>query len=400
MTPRRTDRRKRHPIRRLAATAVVGLLDPGSAFGQNPEVIATYQGLDGRANFAFKLKDQSHTRPVGLLNWVIPDDQFSTAGLPRTFPAFCAEPLVGVTAGNTYRFDLQNPEDPAAYGLPNTEAGQKEAKLRGVYIRELFGRYYLTSVNATTPDAARAFQVALWEIAFETQLPADLDPAAAKFNLFNGTFQADYPNPGQAPTFVSTAQTYLTGLTGNDTLFYGPGLAGYELVRLNGLPNAAGVVAQDQYALRMALGGAGLGPAGTTAGGLAGGIGGLGGGIGGGGGGFGGIGFGGVAPALAGIGAGGGSGSSSPPTTTTSSSPPTSPPTTTTGGSPPTSPPTTTIPPTSPPPGPPPGPPPPPIHNIPPTNPVPGPSGVILGGIAAMALAGRRGLKRVFGPKS
>jgi len=387
-------------VRRFAAAAaVVGFFDTSTVWAQNPEVIATYRGLDAKANFSFKMKGESYAKPVGLLNWDVPQEQFGTAGLDRAFKAYCAEPLVGVTAGNTYRFDILSPDEPPSYNLPDTEAGRKEAKLRGTYIRELFGRHYLTSLDANTPDAARGFQVALWELAYETELPAGFDPAQAKFDLTTGTFQSDYPKAADAPAFVGTAQTYLKSLTGNDAVFYGPGLEGRELVRLNGLANAAGVTAQDQYVLRATIGGpgttAGVGGSGGVGGlgglggvggiGPIGGGGGLGGGLGGGGGGIGGA-----------FGGSNGNGAVSP----TAVVPPSAISTT------PLTPPTTSF---SPPPvnaDVPPGPPPPvspggsPPGGSPPggggdsPNPVPGPSGVILGGIAALALAGRRAMGR------
>ena len=409
MTPRNTNGRSRTRVRRIAAAvAVAGLLDSPAAWAQapTPDVIATYGGLDPKGSFTFKMKGATHTKPVGLLNWDVPQDQFSTAGLDRSFKAFCAEPLVGVTAGNTYSFNLLSPDSTAAYNLPDTEAGRKEANLRGVYIRELFGRSYLSSQNPATPDAARAFQAALWELAYETELPATFEPGQAKFDLFTGTFQAEYPNRADAPAFVTTAQTYLTDLTGNDSVFSStPGLAGLELVRLNGLPNAASVVAQDQYALRSVSAGAGGNASSAGGGGVGGG--GFGSPIGGGGGGFGGPvgggGFGGGGGGLLG-GIGGGSTTSPPGTTVPPStlvnvpplaSPPVSPPITTPRVPPinnvPPSPPGTdkpkeNVPPVVPP-------------VVPPLNPVPGPSGLILGGIAAMVFAGRRAVTRLTAAK-
>jgi hypothetical protein len=333
----------------------------------------------------------------------VPLDRLSAGGLDRNFTAFCAEPLVGVTAGNTYRFHVQNPEDPEAYGLPNTEAGREQARVRASYIRELFGRHYLTSLNFDNPDNARAFQVALWELAYEKQLPQQEGEAVKNaFSLGTGTFQSDYPNAAAAPAFVATAEGYLKSLTGDDAVFsQNPGLAGRVLVRMNGLPNLAGVVAQDQYALATPLAmpaGAGVAPVGGLTGGAFGGapVGGFGSGFGGPVGGFGGV--------AGGIGAFGNNGSSSSPPTSTINSPPTSPPQSNVPP-PPFSPPPINSPPpppggqSPPPPGsppppdsPPPGSPPPP--DVPPPNPVPAPPGLLLGGIAALALAGRRALFR------
>lgn len=402
MTPKNTTRRSR--ARRLAsAAAVVAVLDGSPVLAQPAQpsdVWAHYVELSGKGTFSFKMDGQTYTKNVGALRWDVPADRLSAGGLDRNFTAFCAEPLVGVTAGNTYRFHVQNPEDPEAYGLPNTDAGREQARVRAAYIRELFGRHYLTSLNFENPDNARAFQVALWELAYEKQLPqADGENTKNAFSLGTGTFQSDYPNAAAAPAFVATAEGYLKSLTGDDTVFsQNPGLAGRVLVRMNGLPNLAGVVAQDQYALATPLAmpaGAGIAPVGGLTGGAFGGapVGGFGGGFGGPVGGYGG-GF------AGGIGGFGNNGSSSPPPGSTINSPPTSPPQSNVPP-PPFSPPPINSPP--PPPGgqspPPPGSPPPPDSpppppDVPPPNPVPAPPGLLLGGIAALALAGRRALFR------
>ena len=404
MTPKNTNPRSR--ARRFAtAAAVVGVLDGSPALAQAPvadaSIWAHYNGLDPKGTFAFKMDDQRYTKSVGALRWDVPRERLTAAGFDRTFTAFCAEPLVGVTACTTYRFDVQDINSPVAYGLPDTPEGVEEAKLRGRYIRELFGRHYTSALDPLAPDNTRAFQAALWEVTYEKQLP--LGPAAADkaFSLGTGTFQSDYPDAAQAPAFVRTAETYLSSLTGtNEAAFFNNDrFRGFELVRMNGLPNATGVVAQDQYAIRteqVAAAGAGPGAGGPVLGGGLGGTGGSG--IGGGGfgapvGGFGG-GYGG------GSGGGGGGFISSPPSSSITS-PPSPPPPQGTPPPPPFSPPPINSPPPGSPPQspPPPGSPPPPPDSppppdVPPGNPVPAPPGLLLGGIAALALAGRRALAR------
>ena len=63
------------------------------------------------------------------------------------------------------------PEVPTAFALPNTDAGREEAFRRAKYVRELFGRFYPQALKEDDPDAGFAFQVALWEIIHEGQLP-------------------------------------------------------------------------------------------------------------------------------------------------------------------------------------------------------------------------------------
>src|SRR5438309_470530 len=78
-----------------------------TATAQNPDMTATFQGSSPKVSFAFKWKDEKHTRNVGILNWDIPLTDISTSGFDRNFRTFCAEALVGVVAGQTYRFELQ-----------------------------------------------------------------------------------------------------------------------------------------------------------------------------------------------------------------------------------------------------------------------------------------------------
>ncbi|MBY0513430.1 MAG: hypothetical protein K2P78_05910, partial [Gemmataceae bacterium] len=224
-----------------AAAGTLAQEPPAGQDTQKAVVTVYYQGLNPRADFAFKWKDAQRdvrdSRAVGVLNWSVPAESVGTRGMGRDFRTFCAETLVGVAAGKTYRFEIQSPDVPAAFGLKDDAAGQKEALFRAAFIRELFGRYYVDAINPNNPDEARAFQIALWEVINESELPAE-KPFPVKetpFDLFKGTFQADYPALDQSPEYVQRAQAMLRPLTGNENLFYGnPGLAGYQLVRMLG----------------------------------------------------------------------------------------------------------------------------------------------------------------------
>lgn len=271
----------------FAALALAAAIPDATAEGPRPEVSAVYLGQTAGASFSFHMDGRgSHTRNVGMLNWRVADSEFGTAGLDREFAAFCGDALAGVTAGSTYRFEMQTADLPAAYGLPDTDDGAARAARRAGYVRELFGRRYDPATFAADPDAARAFQVALWEIVHEADEPsAPLLP----FDLWGGTFRADYPSPADAPAFVRAAGDYLAELGGDDLPFLdNPATGGYELVRLGGLPGGSAVyaVAQSQFALRRLPGSAageiGLGGVPFTGGGYGGlgGSGGLGGGFG------------------------------------------------------------------------------------------------------------------------
>jgi hypothetical protein len=387
--------------------------------GQSPpQISATYRGLtpttpanDGLpAMFRYRWVERdkwvervagvvpgipNNEPSVGILNWDVPSSEFTTAGLDRTFRTYCAEAPIGVTSGKTYRFQVQSPSLPEAFGLPETPDGRAEAVRRASYIRELYGRYYLTSLD--DPNATRSFQVALWEIIHETQLP----PAkAAPFDLTTGNFQADYANLAAAPSFVRQAQDYLKSLTGNENLFYdNPGLAGMELIRLKGLAGAGAgdIAAQSQFALQSVQASASNNAVATAGSGVTSGLGGSGsGGPGGGspslggvptgfgpGAGFGGVGSPGTTGGSSTTGTSTGAGSTTEPTTTSST--PFQPPTTSSNDPPINQPPNNSVLPA--------------IDQLPPTppqtSPVPAPAGVVLGLVAWGIVAGRRSLGRV-----
>ncbi len=381
------------------AMLALGVLAAGRSAAQDepkPEVAATrqvtiyYQGLSPRGDFAFKWKDARDSRPVGLLNWSVPSELVGTGNMGRDFHTYCAQTLVGVTAGETYRYEIVDPALPKNYELKDDEAGQKEALYRTAFIRELFGRFYLDSIDPNKPDEARAFQIALWEIINEAELPPakDLPSTPTPFSLTKGSFQADYPVFDQAPVYVQRAQAMLQPLTGDESQFYGnAGLAGYRLVRMNGLGSVTNPneLVQAQLALQKVEGGVG-GNAGV--GGGSGGVGGAG---------FGGAplaGGGGTGGGLGGIGGGAGGGgifggtgngnnnNGTPPNGT--NVPPGG------GGDPPGG--TTVIPPVNQPPD---------VVDDPPTtpptentNPVPAPPAILLGLVGIGALGGYRALRR------
>jgi hypothetical protein len=322
------------------------------ATAQAPELEVFYDKLEPRAGFKYKWKGAEAECSAGVFRWAVPKTQYGTSSLDRNFTGYCAEVLVPITADKMYRFRVNSLYAAANYGLATGDGAALAAQRRATFVKELFGRYFRDPVlNAVNADEAVALQVALWEVIQETE-PAQGTP---KLDLFSGDFQANYP-PTEAPAYVLKAQQYLDSLTGNADVFYeNPDLRGRELIRLQGIANADGVVAQSQFALRYA-GGGGTGLAGNrslTGGGgslLAGGFGGP----------FGGFGSGSGGGLLAGTGLGGasapGGASSSVPggsatavpggsaVTTTSAPPTTTPITVPVNGPPSTSPPSTTPP--------------------------------------------------------
>jgi hypothetical protein len=330
----------------LTTAMVLGI--SSRSLAQAPALEVYYDRFDPKEPFKYKSKGEEKNCNVGAFHWMIPPSEFGTGGLDRNFTGYCAEINVPIVSGKLYRFRLLSLLEPSNYGLEATPEGIRAAERRVTLIRELFGRYY-TENKTANPDNTFAMQLALWELTEESE-PRD---RAVSFDVFAGTFQVNYPKD-QAPAYVLLAQTYLDSLTGDDAIYYeNPEIKGRELVRLQGIENAEGIVAQSQYALRYINGGApGVSPfAGALGNTSAGGLGGIGGG---------GIGT--------GLGAGDTTGGGSPLLTTGTG-------TTTTPNTSTTPPPTSTI--TRPPGG---G----------PQTSVPAPAGLLLGLVAVGAMATRR----------
>ncbi len=370
-----------------------------------PTVLLRYRELTNRQSFNFVQANQKHTKPVGDMSMEFPAGLLPSAGLDPTLRTFCVEPLVPMYAGEVYPFQVDPLGKPAAFGLSDTPEGVAAGEKRARFVRELYGRFY-TDVAADPAVNAPAFQVALWELTQETEVPDGPMP----FSLATGTFRADYPNEADSPAFVRQAQRYVQTLTGDDASFAAnPALANMQLTRLTALHPVGRVAAgQSQLALRTTpttptgfdSGGLG-GPAGGGLGGMPTGFGGLGRGIGGGG--IGGPaggrpgGFGGGGGGFGGFG-GFGNTTTTPTTTTTPGS------ITTPGNGGPASPTTSFIPTVPVAPGPdttpgtsgpsgrppefPPGPTPPSVQAV------PAPAGLVLAGVAAAALGLRRFRRR------
>jgi hypothetical protein len=247
-------------IFRIALSSLFVVAMNSRALGQTPELEVFYRKLDPKDQFKYKWKDKEAVCTAGVFRWEVPAREFGTNGLDRNFTGYCAEVLVPITANKLYRFQVNSLFAPENYGLAEKDGAAAAAQRRATFIKELFGRYYRDPTEkSVNPDEALALQIALWEVIQESE-PAQGIP---KLDLFSGDFQANYLKT-DAPAFVLKAQEYLDSLTGDDSPFYSnPDLRGRELIRLKGVPNASGIVAQSQFALRYAGGGA-VGSAGLS----------------------------------------------------------------------------------------------------------------------------------------
>jgi len=244
-------------LKRWLAAAVSTAVAGSAVQAQTlPDLNLRYRELSEREALRFTMKNPAEpkaaavpiTKPVGWMNWDFTDSTTSTMGFDPNLKAFCIEPMIPVVPGQEYGFTIDSfglPRDFA--GVPNTKDGEALAKKRQAFVRELYGRHY-SDLMKNPATVAPAFQTALWELVGESEVPDGPMP----FSLYTGNFQVNYPNEDQAPAYLRTAQGYLQSLTGDDVSFTtNPDLAGQELIRLGGVRDAGGTVAQSQLALRL-----------------------------------------------------------------------------------------------------------------------------------------------------
>ncbi|MDI9404276.1 MAG: hypothetical protein QM516_10430 [Limnohabitans sp.] len=103
------------------------------------------------------------------------------SGSPRQ--TFCAQLFEGVTAGNTYTFDIVDPSNvPDEPGHPGNMGA-----IKATLIQDLYHRYYY---GVDTAVEASAFQLAIYEISHENITAADAAGAVAQLSLMKGAFQS------------------------------------------------------------------------------------------------------------------------------------------------------------------------------------------------------------------
>jgi hypothetical protein len=100
-----------------------------------------------------------------------------------TRQTFCAQLFEGVTAGNTYTFDIVDPANvPDEPGNPGNMGA-----IKATLIQDLYRRYYY---GIDTAQEASAFQLAVYEISHENLTAADAAGAVAQLSLMKGAFQS------------------------------------------------------------------------------------------------------------------------------------------------------------------------------------------------------------------
>ncbi|MGL6073919.1 MAG: hypothetical protein ACRC8S_07145 [Fimbriiglobus sp.] len=214
---------------------------------ERPIVALKYKELTQRQEFKFQVVGKGEfSKPVGDMNFEFAPGTAPSSGLDSEFRTYCMEIMVPIYPGRLYNFQVTPTNEPRYFNLPETAEGKVEAERRLTFIREMYGRYFQETIESANV-ASPAFQVALWEIISEPNVPEGPMP----FHLFAGNFKANYPNEAESPEYVQKAQSYLQSLKGDDTPFRESALMkGFELTRLEGQMGADGFTPQSQLALR------------------------------------------------------------------------------------------------------------------------------------------------------
>lgn len=212
-------------IRFARSTVLAGIVALGLGSTARADVVATFDGTNpfAPANttaFGTTVIDM----PTGVFNFTVvssTDPRFS-----GSFQAFCADYFQAVSAGTEYVYT------PVAISeLP--DIGSDPTKL--ARIQELFDRFFATSLTGNDP--AGAFQLALWELAYDGTGTLDIDSG----NFFatggaNVTIAQNWLDTLDDPTAASPTDSYtLVGL-------FNPSAQDQIAVALNPVPAPAGVV--------------------------------------------------------------------------------------------------------------------------------------------------------------
>lgn len=177
--------------------------------GASAAFIATYQGVTGDA-LTYKLGASTSSVTAGKMGWKVTSSGGGEGfANNESFSAFCIQ-LQGLN--NTQTFTKKDLKD-----VPTEIVGMGTAKANK--IKELWARRVMDNANFLTAFSAiqlAAFQVAIWEIIYETSNTLNVTANNGNFSITsNGTNDA---------TIISTANTWLGELNGTKTI----GLVGLD----------------------------------------------------------------------------------------------------------------------------------------------------------------------------
>jgi hypothetical protein len=193
-------------LKRLIVVAITLCL-PGLA---HADVVSTFTSTSPAQDVTFSLAGtglQDIRYGVGPLNFSV-DPSSTDPRFSGQYSSFCAELTQAVTTGQSATYSVVNPLSLASIGGNTTKLG---------YIQDLYNKFF---DNANTEAGGAAFQLALWEILYDT--PGSLSLTSGDFTAKDGDS-------------VALAQNWLNNLSSTPT---GPNK--YDLLGL------ASIDSQDQ----------------------------------------------------------------------------------------------------------------------------------------------------------
>ena len=186
-------------IKALAAALAIGVTSAGALASST--VNATFNSVSPGESFNYSLDGNGESTTAGVFNWTSVAGGTTNLG---AYNAFCIELTQTINYGGTYLYNI----DPLSNGpTPGYDTGGNGINgpmgaTKAGDVEELWGRYYtniFTGSSAQQQVNAAAFQIAIWDIVFGSNL-----------NLASGNFHAtNLSDPA-----VVLAQSELNSLTG------------------------------------------------------------------------------------------------------------------------------------------------------------------------------------------
>lgn len=207
-------------------------------------VNATFSSVSPGRDVKIKIAGQNKNTRAGVSNFTNATASDNDPFFTGTFSGFCIDLLEVVSYGYPGSWTKTTAIDtaPLPYSGFNPPGGMGVAKAND--LRKLWGRF---RALANTNDGAAAFQLAVWEIVYETASSYDINANAGNFSfmqLLNGAatyasivttanaWLADLANPG---LFAGNLVALVNGSTANDPYlqdFLTTGSAGTQIVPL------------------------------------------------------------------------------------------------------------------------------------------------------------------------
>lgn len=175
-------------------------------------VIATFNGVNpGQGVGALETSLGSIGTTAGVFNWTRTGG--THVGAPTgNFTSFCIELNQNISTGNSYTYNVINLADAPNPGLPVPGVnGMGAAKASD--IKKLWAAYRSSVVGATT---AAAFQVAVWEIVYETTSTYSVSNGSGNFYLTNAAGVVAQANTWLSSLGSLTAEANLAALSNDD----------------------------------------------------------------------------------------------------------------------------------------------------------------------------------------